>query len=70
MMGQPYKVEITLEMPESEANKELGKRILLWFNFKTELSTGFILRVRSFSTQGDKIRTVRKNIFSTISKIF
>lgn len=27
MMGQPYKVNINLEMPESPANKELGNVI-------------------------------------------
>ena len=28
MVGQPYKVNLNLEMPESPANKELGKNVL------------------------------------------
>ncbi|XP_044727667.1 seipin [Chrysoperla carnea] len=35
MMGQPYKVEITLEMPESEANKELGM-FMVCADFRTK----------------------------------
>lgn len=29
MVGQPYKINLHLEMPESPANKELGMLIIL-----------------------------------------
>lgn len=31
MVGQPYKVNLQLEMPESPANKQLGKSLLILF---------------------------------------